>query len=189
MNRATSIFTALFFVGSLSFGRTSFASEETSSMATKTKTSPSSETGQGHNVLRDLALALGAGGEALRPFRGSTIENKDGKEPLNPAISGMDCTVDDIADYVSCYGSAIESKEEAGQAFTRVIDELQDALRSDRWRGVETEPGVDSIRSYTYEDQTSDAHIDIDLIARQEPEGKNSYMVSVFGWAATDPRL
>ena len=192
MYRVTSIFTALFLVSSLSAGKTSFASEETSSGATKMSISPSSETSQERNVLRQLAVALAAGGEALSRFRGSTIKNKEGKEsfnPLNPPIPGMDCSVDEIANYVSCYGSAIGSKEEASQRFIRLINELQAVLPSDRWTGEETQPGIDSIRSYTYQDQNSDAHIDIDLISQLETEGDYSYLVTIFGWAATQPRL
>jgi len=101
----------------------------------------------------------------------------------------MDCSVDRIANYVSCYTSAIGSKEEASQHFIRLINELQAVLPSDRWRGEETQPGIDSIRSYTYQDQNSDAHIDIDLIAQLETEGEFSYLVTIFGWGATEPRL
>ena len=104
-------------------------------------------------------------------------------------MPGMDCSVDDIANYVSCYGSAIGSKEEASQRFIGLINELQVALPSDRWRGEETEPKIDSIRSYTYEDQNSGAHIDIDLIGQLEMEGDSSSLVRIFGWAATEPRL
>jgi hypothetical protein len=167
MYRVISILTALFFVSSLSAGKTSFASEETSSGTTNTRISPSSEPSQERNVLRQLAVALAAGGEALSRFRGSTIKNKEGKEsfnPLDPPIPGMDCSVDDIVNNVSCYGSAIGSKEEA-------------------------RPGIDAIQSYSYEDRNSDAHIDIDLIAQLETEGEYSYLVTIFGWAATEPRL
>ena len=143
-------------------------------------------------MLRQLAVALAAGGEALSRFRGSTIKNKEGKEsfnPLDPPIPGMDCSLDDIANYVSCYGSAIGNKEEADRRFIRLINELQAVLPSDRWRGIETEPGIDTIRSYTYEDQNSGAHIDIDLIAQLETEGEYFYRVTIFGWPATEPRL
>jgi hypothetical protein len=36
--------------------------------------------------------------------------------------------------------------------FIGLINELQAVLPSDSWRGAETQPGIDSIRSYTYED-------------------------------------
>ena len=100
----------------------------------------------------------------------------------------MDCSVDGIANYVSGYGSATGNKEEADRRFIRLIKELQAVLPSDRWRGIETEPGIDTIRSYTYEDQNSGAHIDIDLIARPDMEGDYSYLITIFGWAATEPR-
>jgi hypothetical protein len=188
MYRETSILTALFFASSLSAAKTSFASEATSTVATKTRMSSSIETSQGRNLLRQLAVALAAGGEALSRFRGSTIENEQGKDSFNLSMPGMDCRVDEIANYVSC-GSAIESKEEASHRFIRLINELQAVLPSDRWRGIEIQPGVDSIRSYTYEDQNSGAHIDIDLNAQPETEGEYSYLVTIFGWAATEPRL
>ena len=147
MYRATSIFIALLFVSSLSAGKTSFASEETSSGATKTTISPSIEPSTERNVLRQLGVALAAGGDALGRFRGSTIENEEGKDRFNPSIPGMDCSVDRIANYVSCYTSAIGSKEEASQHFMRLINELQAVLPSDRWRGEETQSAIDVIRS------------------------------------------
>jgi hypothetical protein len=189
MYRAISILTALFLVNTLSAGKTSFASEETSSVPTKTRISPSIETSQERNLLRQLAVALAAGSEALSRFRGSTIENEAGKDRFNPPIPGMDCSVDEIANYVSCYVSAIGSKEQASHRFIGLINELQAVLPSDSWRGAETQPGIDSIRSYTYEDQNSDAHIDIDLNAQLETDGDYSYQVTIFGWAATQPQL
>jgi hypothetical protein len=173
MYRAISILTALFFVSTLSSGKTSFASEETS-------------------VLGQLAVALTAGGGALRRFRGSTVKNKEGKasfNPLNPPIQGMDCSIDDVADYVSCYDSAIGSKQEADRRFIELINELQAVLPAHRWRGVEKEPGIDSIQCYTYTDQNSDAHIDLDLIVQLKTGGEYFYLVTIFGWAATEPRL
>jgi hypothetical protein len=189
MYRATSILTALLFVSSLSAGKTSFASEETSSGATKTTISPSIEPSTERNVLRQLGVALAAGGDALGRFRGSTIENEEGKDRFNPSIPGMDCSVDRIANYVSCYTSAIGSKEEASQHFMRLINELQAVLPSDRWRGEETQSAIDVIRSYTYEDRNSDARIDIDFIGQLEMEGDYSYLIAIFGWAASEPRL
>jgi hypothetical protein len=38
-----------------------------------------------------------------------------------------------------------------------------------------------TIRSYTYEDRNSDAHIDIDWIAQLEMEGEYFYLVTIFG--------
>ena len=96
---------------------------------------------------------------------------------------GMDRSVNGIANYVSCYGLAIGNTEEADRRFIGLIHELQVVLPSDRWRGIETEPGIDAIRSYTYEDQNSDAQIDIDLMTKLETRGENSYLGSHFRMA------
>jgi hypothetical protein len=107
---------------------------------TQTRISPSIETSQEPDVLRQLALALATGGQALSRFRGSTTKNKEGKEsfnPLNPPIEGMDCSVDDVAYYVSCYVSATGSKQEADRSFIPLINELQAVLPSHRWKGIE----------------------------------------------------
>jgi hypothetical protein len=120
MYRATSILTALLLVSSLSAGKTSFASEAASTGAMKSRISPSIETSQERDLLRQLAAALATGSQALSRFRGSTIKNKEGKEsfnPLNPPIPGMDCSVDDIVNSVSCYSSAIGTKEEANASY------------------------------------------------------------------------
>jgi hypothetical protein len=143
----------------------------------------SSQTNQETGALRRLALALSAGNEAMRPLRGSQTEAGQ-KDRLKLSIPGMACDVDRIVSYVSCYSSLIRDKEEAGHRFTEFVEEFQSILPSDRWRRIQEEPRLDSIRSYTYEDQESDAHIDIDLVARVD-----SYMVTIFGWTATDPRL
>jgi hypothetical protein len=135
MYRAISILTAFFLVSTLSAAKTSLASEETSSVPTRTRISPSIETSQERNLLRQLAVALAAGSEALSGFCGSSIENEQGKDRFNPPIPGMDCSVDDFANYVSCYSSAIGSEEEADRRFIRLINELQAVLPSDRWRG------------------------------------------------------
>ena len=148
-----------------------------------TESVPLGQTNQETSALRRLAAALSAGNEAMRPLRGSQTEYRE-KDRLNPPIPDMECDVDRIVSYVSCYSSVIGTREEAGDLFTRFVDELQSTLPSDRWRKVKEEPRISSIRSYTYEDQKSGAHIDIDLIARVD-----SYIVTIFGWTATDPRL
>ena len=141
------------------------------------------QTNQETSALGRLALALSAGNDAMRPLRGSQTEYGE-KDRLNSPIPDMECDVDRIVSYVSCYSSVIGTREEAGNLFTRFVDELQSTLPSDRWRKVKEEPRINSIRSYTYADQESDAHIDIDLIALSD-----SYMVRIFGWTAIYPRL
>jgi hypothetical protein len=141
------------------------------------------QTNQETSALGRLALALSAGNEAMIHLRGSQTEYRE-KDRLKLPIPGMECDVDRIVNYVSCYSSAIRTREEAVERFIEIVNELQSALPSDRWRKVQEEPRIDSTRSYTYEDQGSDAHIDIELIARAD-----SYMVTIFRWTATKPRL
>jgi len=138
--------------------------------------------------LRHLALTLSSGGEAMRSLRGSA-SNRDEKDTVNVSIPNMDCSMDRIADYVSCYSDTLGREEDAKAVLTRYLDELQSTLPSDRWRKVETEPEVGSIRSYSYVDQTSAARIDIDLVAQSLPTGEYSYVVTIFAWPAKGPRL
>jgi len=135
------------------------------------------------DALRSLALALSSGKEkALRPFRGSRSEEDPDKDRLNPPIAGMNCYLDRIAIHVSCHSSLVDTEKEAVTLFSRLVDEVQAALPSDRWRGMQKEPGTAWIRSYTYEDQTSNAYIDIDITHRTGPSGQSFYMVSLFAW-------
>ena len=157
------------------------AGDVVSNQVTSDDMQPSIETGQITSVLRTLARALSSGSEAMRPFHGLRSENEDNKDSLNPAIPGMECYIDRILSFVSCYSPAIET-EEADALFTRLVDELQAALPSDRWIGMKRAPGIDSIRSYLYEDKKSPAHIDVDIVPRLDVREANSYMISMFAW-------
>ena len=183
MKITTPLLAALILGGRLTITGTAFASEHVVSTLETSESVQSSQTNQETSALWRLALALSAGNEAMRPLRGSQTEAGQ-KDRLKLSIPGMACDVDRIVSYVSCYSSLIRDKEEAGHRFTEFVEEFQSILPSDRWRRIQEEPRLDSIRSYTYEDQESDAHIDIDLVARVD-----SYMVTIFGWTATDPRL
>jgi hypothetical protein len=186
MYRATVIFTAAFILSGFIAGGASFASEVDSSSDRKTTVSPSGETKQERRALQQLVLTLSAGG-ATWDF--SKIDDQEAKHPLDPTIPGMDCSVDEIANYVSCYGSPIASKKEAEGRFTGLIDELRAVLPSERWQEAETEPRSGSIRSYTCRDQDSDAQIDVDIAPQWSPDEKISYLLTIFGWTAIAPRL
>jgi hypothetical protein len=134
------------------------------------------------STLGRLALGLSSGAEAMRALRGSQSENNHNKDKLHPPILGMECDIDRIANYVSCYSSPVHSEEQAETLLSKILDELQAVLPSDRWRKVQKEPGTASIRSYSYEDQRSSAKIDLAIIARTQPHGPGSYTVSIFGW-------
>jgi hypothetical protein len=189
MYRATVILTAWFILSGFIASKASFASEVNSSADRKTTVSPSGETKQERRALQQLGVALAAGGGTWSSFHRAKIDDEETKQTLDPTIPDMDCSVDEIADYVSCYGSPIASKEEAERRFTGLIDELRAVLPPERWQGAETEPRTASIRSYTCRDQDSDAQIDIDIAPRWSPAEEISYVVTIFGWTAIAPRL
>jgi hypothetical protein len=142
---------------------------------------PSMETGERTSALRDLAVAISSGSAAMAPFHGSQSEDEENKDNFIPSIPGMQCYIDRILNYVSCYSSPLGSGE-AGDLFTRLIFELKSALPADRWARVKREPVIDSIQGYLYEDQKSDAHIDIDVIAQAGLDKSDLYIVSLFAW-------
>jgi hypothetical protein len=174
-------FAAVFLIAGFVAAGTAMALEDILSKQGQADIQPSGKTGQRTNALRGLALALPSGKDAMDPFHGSSSETHAERDRLNPPIAGMECHIDRIVSYISCDRTLIDP-EEADTLFTRLIDELQAALPSDRWKGIQKEPGMSSVRSYTYEDQNSNAHIDIDIIAQMTSGGENSYMISIFAW-------
>jgi hypothetical protein len=187
MYRAAVIFTASFILSGFIAGKASFAAELNSSTDSKTTVSPSGEPKQERRALQQLAIALAEGAGKWNSFDRTKIDSEETKQPLDPTIPDMDCSVDEIADYVSCYGSPIASKKEIEGRFAGLIDDLQAVLPSERWQGGEIEPRTGSIRSYTYRDQN--AQIDIDIAPRWSPDEEISYLLTIFGWTAIAPRL
>src|SRR3954454_19125313 len=166
------ILTALIFIGGLIASVPSLASDDYYSSVGANKTTRSNETSHDASVLRRIAFALAAGGNALSSFDGRRLEDEAGKDRLDPPVPGMDCNLDVIAEYVACYGSPTGNKDDAAHRFVRLIDELHDVLPSDDWMGAEAESRIEAIRSYTFEDRHSHAQIDIDLIAQKALEGE-----------------
>src|SRR3989442_2360932 len=152
MKSTTPLLAALILRGSLTITGTAFASENVAFSVVISESLPPGQTNQETSALGRLALALSAGNDAMRPLRGSQTEYRE-KDRLNPPIPDMECDVDRIVSYVSCYSSVIGIREEAGNLFTRFVDELQSTLPSDRWRKIKDEPRINSIRSYIYADQ------------------------------------
>jgi hypothetical protein len=142
----------------------------------------SDDKSQESSALGRLALGLSSGPEAMRALRGSQSENNHNKDRLELSLVEMECNIDRIANYVSCYSSPVNSEAEAEALFAKLLYHLQAALPADSWRGIQKAPGIASSRSYTYQDQRSNAHIDIDIVARPKPQGPNAYIVSIFGW-------
>jgi hypothetical protein len=85
------------------------------------------QTNQEISALGRLALALSDGNEAMFPLRGSQTEYRE-KDRLKPPIPDIECDVDRIVSYVSCSSSLLGTREEAGNLFTRFVDELQSTL-------------------------------------------------------------
>lgn len=185
MYRKISIFIASF-VLSLIAGKTSFASDVSSSDSKQTSASSFGESGQERQALRQFAVTLA--GKTWSSFHDATDAEQTKRSP-DLSIPGMNCNVDDIANYVSCYGPPIGRKEVAEHRFIGLINELQAVLPPERWSGAETEPRIAAIRSYTYGDQDTGSQIDIDILPQWSSDEATSYIVAIFGWAATGPQL
>jgi hypothetical protein len=174
--------TGLLLAGSLITAGNGMASGDVFSRQVNSDIQRSEETSQESNALARLAVSLSSGREAMRALGSSQNENNHNKYRLDPPIVEMECNIDRIGNYVSCYSSSVHSEQEAETLFAKFLDQLQTALPSDSWTGIQKTPGVASSRSHTYKDQRSNARIDIDIVARSKPHGPNGYIVSIFGW-------
>jgi hypothetical protein len=171
MYNSRSFLTVLFLVGSLAVAARVIAAEDTSAPPV---------TSQEVNVLRQVAIALAAGSDAIQDLRGPPIENSN-LDRLNLPTPGMDCGIDRSFMYVAC-NSASLNKEEADGLFSRIIGDVQTALPSDTWRQVEGVSHAGLSRSISYYHQKSDARIDVDLVVYLTGETPPLYFVTVFGW-------
>jgi hypothetical protein len=175
MHHARSFLTILFLVGSLGGARPAIASEANSS--------PPLVTPHEVNVLRQVAIALAAGSDAMEDLRGPPIENSN-LDRLKLATPGMDCGIARSLMFVSCHSTSFNNKKEAEAMFTRIIDYAQAALPSDSWGQVEAVPYTGLIRSISYHNWKSGAQIDVDLVAQLTGEAQALYFIRVFGWKA-----
>src|SRR5262245_50883326 len=103
MMGSESLWTALVLVTALN---TSAVAGDVTNLATADDSQASIEAGQISSELRALVGALSSGSEAMQPFHGLRSEHEDNKDDLNPAIPGLECYVDRIFNYVSCYSPA-----------------------------------------------------------------------------------
>src|SRR4051794_37563788 len=92
----------VFFFASLAAVKVAFASEDDLSRGMKTEAPVSLQSGQTSNVLRQVATALAGSGESMRALHGAPYED-DNRDRLQVSIPGMDCGIDRILSYVSCY--------------------------------------------------------------------------------------
>jgi len=178
---AKSILIVLFVLSTLGVAKAAFASEETSSIASKPASSPSLQSSQASNALRQVAIGLSGDTEAIRALHGLPYEN-DNRDRLQPPIPGLDCGVDRNLSYVSCYSALMTDQKEAENVFARLLADVEAALPSGRWQLVTAVPTLASIRSVSYEDEKTAAQIDIELLAQTTAEAQFSYVISLYGW-------
>jgi hypothetical protein len=181
MYSAKSILIILFVLSTLGGAKAAFASEETSSIASKPANSPSLQSSQASYALRQVAIGLSGDTEAVRALHGLPYEN-DNRDRLQPPIPGLDCGIDRNLSYVSCYSALMTDQKEAENVFTRLVADVEAALPSGRWQPVTTVPALGSIRSVSYEDEKTAAQIDIELLAQTTAEAQSSYVISLYGW-------
>jgi hypothetical protein len=144
MYLARSILAVLFFFSSVGAVKAVFASEDSSSMAMKTKTSPAFQSSQASNVLGQIAIALAGGSEAMRALRGSPDEYGQ-KDRLQPMLPEMNCGIDRILSYISCYSAVINNEKEAENVFNQLVDDVK--LHCHRIGGDRFKPHRCSVRS------------------------------------------
>jgi hypothetical protein len=173
MSKARSFFIVLLLAGSFTGGSRAIADEGPS---------PPSVTSHEVNVVRQVAIALAAGREAIQDLRGPAIENSN-LDRLKLATPGMDCGIARSLIFVSCHSASFNNKKEAEAMFNRMIDYGQAALPSDSWRQFEAVPSTGLIRSISYHNWKSGAQIDIDLVTGPGADTQPVYWVRVYGWA------
>ena len=139
MYPARSILAVLFFLSSLGGAKAAFASEDSSPMAMETEASPAFQSSPESNVLRQVAIALAGGSEAMGALRGSPYPD-DQRDRLEPPLRGMDCGIDRILSYLSCYSAPIIDKKEAENAFTQLVDDVKAGLPSASWQPITVVP-------------------------------------------------
>ena len=171
MHHTRSLLAVLFLVGTLDGGRPAIASEDIS---------PPSVMSHEVNVIRQVATALAAAGDAVKDLRGPPIEHSN-LDRLKLPTPGMDCGIARALIYVACHSTAF-NKKEAEAMFARIIDDVKTALPSDIWRPVEVVHHADLIRSSSYQHLKSGARIDIDFVAQPAWYSQRLYWVRVYGW-------
>ncbi|MGE5852234.1 MAG: hypothetical protein ACM35E_03755 [Deltaproteobacteria bacterium] len=171
MYAAKSILAILFLVANLASANPAIGAEDTSGP---------SDTSYKVNVVRQVAIALTAGTNAIQDLRGPPIEHSN-LDRLKLPTPGMDCGIARSLIYVACH-SASMNKTEAEAMFAQIMDDVQTALPSDSWRPVEHVSHADLMRIRSYYHLKSGAQIDIDLVAGPGGDQQSVYWIRVYGW-------
>jgi len=181
MYSARSILAFVLFLSSLGAANRGFAVEDDPSTATKARNSRALQSSEASNVLGQIVIALAGGSEAMDALRGPQSEDAQ-KDRLQPPLPGMNCGIDRILSFVSCYSPVVNNKKEAENMFNQLNDAVEAALPSTLWQPVEHIPAVRStIRNISYAHVKSGAQIDIELTAEPALDIQ-SYVVSLYGW-------
>jgi len=96
----------------------------------------------------------------MRALRGVRFADAQ-KGRLQTPLPGMDCGIDRLLSYLSCYSAPIIDKKEAENAFAQLVDDVKAGLPSANWRPITVVPTIDSIQSISYQDWQSGTQIDI----------------------------
>ena len=171
MYDAKSVLAILFLVANLAGANPAVGAEDTSGP---------SDTSYKVNVVRQVAIALTAGTNAIQDLRGPPIEHSN-LDRLKLPTPGMDCGIARSLIYVACH-SASMNKTEAEAMFAQIMDDVQTALPSDSWRPVEHVSHADLMRIRSYYHLKSGAQIDIDLVAGPGGDAQPLYWVRIYGW-------
>ena len=115
----------------------------------------------------------------MRALRGSAEDHQNDR--LRPTLPGMNCGINRILSYVSCYSAVINNQKQADNAFKQLVDDVKAASPPDRWVPVQATPRLGSVRSISYQDRESAARIDIELL-RSTLDVQSSYVISLYGW-------
>ena len=170
MHHAKSFLTVLLLLGVFAIATPVVTADDTSPSITR----------QEVNVVRQVAIALAAGTDAMKDLRGPPIEHSN-LDRLNLPTPGMDCGIARSLIFVVCRSTSL-NKKEAEAMFARMIDYGQDALPSDSWRQFDPVPYTGLIRTISYRHWKSGAQIDVDLVLQPTGEAQPLYFVRVFGW-------
>lgn len=170
MHHAKSFLTVLLLLGVFAIATPVVTADDTSPSITR----------QEVNVVRQVAIALAAGTDAMKDLRGPPIEHSN-LDRLNLPTPGMDCGIARSLIYVACH-SATLNKNEVEALFGQIMDDVQTALPLDSWSPVEAAPHAESIRIRSYYHLRSGAQIDIELVAHPGWEPQPVYWVRVYGW-------
>jgi len=141
---ATDQFWHFYFSSASGWSKPEFRIRKRSTDGDERRDSPASQSSEASNVLGQIAIGLAGGSEAMRALRGSPYKDTQ-KDKLQPPLPGMNCRIERILSYVSCYSALINNEKEAENVFMRLVTMLK--LRCHRTGGNRLESCRGSVRS------------------------------------------